>query len=229
MKKILLTLLTTLLSTLFFSCAKVPFTKNTVKQNAALVYIYTARETNSIDENSRIQTYKILLNGKYIDDSLVNDEFIKYDVKSGSIIFSALRNDIDIKKLELDAIEGKIYYLKINTYGASLGKFDFKLVNETQALKEMQETTLAGAYEKKDSIISALIPSGNTKKEEDDKTTKISKQDIQTMIDAKVTQKVSTSTTATKLENIRNAYEMQKQGLLTKEEFKTMKTEILAR
>ncbi len=229
MKTILLALLTILLSTLFISCAKVPFTKSTVKQNAALVYVYAVRESDSIDVGTRMQVYKISINGKTTKGFVKGYEYTSYDLKAGAIIFTASRNDVEKQELKLDLVEGKTYYIRLNSIGEDWGKFDFKLVSETQALKEIQETTLAGAYKNDDSIISALIPSKEDSPKTQNTVNKISTQDIQTMIDTRVAKKVSTSTTATKLENIREAYEMQKQGLLTKEEFKTMKAEILAK
>ncbi len=242
MKKILLLLLTVFLSTLFVSCAKVPFTKSVVKKNASLVYVYAIRKSDSIDAGTRIQVYKISINGKTTKGFVKAYEYATYDLKPGPIEFTASRNDVERHKLDLELEEGKTYYIRLNSFGEDWGEFNFELVSESKALKEMEETTLAGAYETNNSVISALIPADEDKNEalvtKAKAATGMNEEELEAMIDAKVAAKTavgtaavksSSSKTGSKLDEIKDAFEMKKAGVLSEEEFLKMKTEILAK
>lgn len=217
-KKLLLLSLTILLSTLFISCAKTPFTKSKVLQDAGLVYVYATPSAGS-NMIERLALYKLEINKKATKGFIKDYEYATYDLKPGTILFSGIRNDIEKHEITLNIEAGKIYFLRLSAFSDDFGKFNFEVVDAKKAYKEMADTNLAGAYKNDDNIISSLI-SSEEKKEEivKEKTTK-------TLRDPKI----ATSKTGSKLDEIKQAHEMKKQGLLTEEEFKAMKTEILAK
>ena len=66
----------------------------------------------------------------------------------------------------------------------------------------------------------------------------MSEEEVNAIIDEKMSKirnikqtpsSISSGATSSKLDDIRNAYEMKKQGVLTEEEFQNMKAEILAK
>ena len=232
MKKIVLIIL---IGMAFISCTKVPFIPKKPVENAALVYVYALPDNGSNDAE-RIPYYKVLINGKTTKGFVKEFEYATYNLKPMSVVLSGARNDIEIKNLSLNLEEGETYYIRIQSYSDDFGKFNLTLVEEAEALEELKSTDLAGEYDKADSVIHALIES-----EKDDNTMKgMTAEQLEALIDKKVAEKtagtssVSSSSptltrTGNKLEDIRNAYEMKKQGLLSEEEFLKMKSEILAK
>lgn len=238
MKKIFL-VLAILLSTFFISCTKIPFTPKKPENNAALVYVYAGEAPS---DTERITKYKVYINAKSTNGFIKDNEYTTYDMKAVSIRIAGSRNDIERHAIELELQAGQTYYFKLESVSDDFGKFNFTQVDASQALEELQETTLAGAYDTSQSVIGALILPNENKNEEllnKAKTaTGMSAEELEAMIDAKVAEKTangvsniktSTSITGSKLDDIKSAYEMKKQGLLTEAEFLKMKSEILAK
>ena len=240
MKKIFT--LTLLIASIFFvSCSRIPFEAKKPVEDAALVYVYAI----PANDTERVTKYKVSINGKDTKGFIGALEYVTYDLKPMSIVMSGTRNDIERQNLGLDLESGKSYYIRIQSYSDDFAKFTFELVSESQALEELKTTTLAGAYKKEDNIIQALIlPEKDTNKElvqQEGAVSGMTAEQLEALIDKKVAERtagsasVQSTTTPTltrtgnKLEDIRNAYEMKKQGLLTDEEFKAMKAEILAK
>ena len=239
MKK-LFTLTLLLAGMLFISCSRIPFEAKKPVEDAALVYVYAV----PANDTERATKYKVSINGKDTKGFVGALEYVTYDLKPMSIVMAGTRNDIEKQELPLNLEAGKSYYIRIQSYSDDFAKFTFKLVNESQALEELKTTTLAGAYKKEDNIIEALImPEKDTNKElvqKEGAVAGMTSEQLEALIDKKVaertagTSSVSSSSptltrTGNKLEDIRNAYEMKKQGLLSEEEFLKMKSEILAK
>ena len=84
--------------------------------------------------------------------------------------------------------------------------FSFKAVEENIALKEIRKTVLAGAFEKSVSeTITELVGSDDDNKSVENKKT----------------------TESSKLQELQDAAKLKEQGLLTDEEFKALKSDIL--
>ena len=239
MKKIFT--LSLLISTIFFiSCSRIPFEVKKPVEDAALVYVYAI----PANDTERITQYKILINGKDTKGFVGGFEYVTYDLKPMSLVMAATRNDVEKQELSLNLESGKSYYIKVRSYSDDFAKFTFELVNESQALEELADTTVAGEYNKEDNVISALIlPEKDINKElvqKEGAVSAMTAEELEALIDKKVAERTSGTSsvvlpsstltrTGNKLEDVRNAYEMKKQGLLTDEEFKDMKAEILAK
>lgn len=208
MKKIVLVLTTILLSMLFMACSKVAFEKQPPKENAALVYVYVDTD-NGINVTSRVSLYKIGLNGKKVEGGLKVGEYKAYDLKPGMMTISAYRADLEEQKIDLDLAAGKTYYLRVKSFSDDFAKFEITRVNSSVAHEELLHTTLAGEYVKEDNIISELI----TPKQE--------------TVAPAVTQQVVY--TKSKTEELQNAAALKQQGILTDDEFKKLKAEILSK
>ena len=238
MKKIFIPTLL-LLSSLFVSCAdKKPFEEKDVMPTASLVYIYIEEDDN-LDDSFRITKYNVVINGNLSSEQLKPGEYIKLDVKPKALTLSLARTDLEIQSIKLNPEAGKVYYLRAQSESNNFGKFDFKIVDASIGSEEIADNVSASEYFVQDNIIDALV--------NDDKETsnisQISEDEINAIIEKKlrainagsIKQETSadiapsTTRTGNKLEDIRNAYEMKKQGLLTDEEFKAMKAEILAK
>jgi len=240
MQKIILILTSFLLSFIATSCAdKKLFVAKEAMPTAALVYIYIEEDTN-IDDSFRVTKYNVVINGNVSSESLKPSEYIKLDVKPNPLTISLARTDLEIQSIKLNPEAGKTYYLRAQSQSNSFGKFDFKLVDSSLGSKEIANNVSSSEYLIEGNIIDALV--------KDDKeaanTSKMSESEINALIEQKLkamktpqvnsTQSspsttTSTSVTGSKLDDIRNAYEMKKQGILSEEEFLKMKSEILAK
>lgn len=239
-KLIIVTLL--IISIVFSACSnKKPFTENKVLSDAALVYVYVAEDSN-VDDTHLISSYNVAVNGNLTDKSLYAGEYIKLDVKPIELSISIARKDIEIKTIKFIPQAGETYYLRAQSYSSSFGKFDFEKVTNDKGAQEIAKTVSSSEFMIKGDVMSALVTSKNN---DSSSISGMSEADINAIIEKKLAQRkltapqatVSESTnsnmsatkTGSKLMDIRNAYEMKKEGLLTDEEFKVMKSEILAK
>ena len=240
MKPISLIAISLFLGLFLVSCAdKKAFKATEVKEAAGLVYIYVEEDSN-VDDTFGIVKYDVLINGNKTSESLKAGEYIKLDVKPQAIAISLARNDLDIHTIKLNPQAGETYYLRGQSYSTKFGAFDFKLVDSSKGQEEILSKVSSTEYAIKGDVLNALVSSDESSKN----TSKMSEDEINAMIEKKLkamkstqvnstqaspTATTSTSATGSKLEDIRNAYEMKKQGVLTDEEFQKMKSEILAK
>ncbi len=242
MKNKLIIIALVIVGIVFSACAnKKPFEQNKALEKAALVYIYVAEDSN-VDDTHLISSYNVAVNGNITDKSLYAGEYIKLDVKPMALSVSIARKDIEIKTIKLNPQAGETYYLRAQSYSSSFGKFDFEQVSNDVGAEEIAQTVSSSEFMIKGDVMSALVTSKNS----DSSISGMSEADINAMIEKKLaerklavptqsTMRESTSSnmkvtnTGSKLMDIRNAYEMKKEGLLTDEEFQTMKSEILAK
>ncbi|MFT5659593.1 MAG: hypothetical protein ACI9TV_000214 [Sulfurimonas sp.] len=239
MKKIALSTLI-MLSMIFISCSRIPFEVKKPIEDASLVYVYAVPAIDT----ERITKYKISINGKDTKGFIGADEYVTYDLKSMQITMAAIRNDIEKQEVSLNLEAGQSYYLKVRSFSDDFAKFNFTLVDEATALEDLKTTTLAGAYSKEDNIIEALIlPKKDTNKalvQKEGAVAGMTAEELDALIDKKVAERSvspevvtkanpSVTRTSSKLDDVRKAYEMKKDGLLTDVEFMDMKSEILAK
>ena len=240
MKKIII-LFTLLLISLFnISCAdKKAFIASKPVAESALVYVYIEEDEN-IDDTMRTTKYNVVINGNLSSESLKPGEYVKLDVKPKALTVSLARTDLEIQSVKLNPQAGETYYLRAQSESNGFGKFNFINVDSSVGSIEIANNVSSSEYLIEGNIIDALV--------KDDKeaanTSKMSESEINALIEQKLkamktpqvnsTQSspsttTSTSATGSKLDDIRNAYEMKKQGVLTEEEFLKMKAEILAK
>jgi len=235
-------LLTVALLMLFSACGtKTMFKPKQPMPNAALVYVYVT-DILTGDDDMQDTKFKIQINNKNVKGYVGAGEYKVFDMKPATILISVVRGQIEREDLKLKLKAGQTYYIKVDatTYGEP---FALLKVDTPLGKRELNNKALSGAFE---FDATAYVPdfAGSTAKS-DAKTAAIavptmSEAEIDAIIEKKlaqrsgsfatpVTTKKSVSSTGSKLDDIKEAYEMKKSGLLTDEEFKTMKAEILAK
>ncbi len=197
MKKRLLIVAILALSTLFTACGKIPFQKQEIADDSALVYVYVELGSGINDINS-YPAYKIGVNGIKMRGDISYGEYRFYRLKPANLTISAYRADIEEQSIKLNIEAGKVYYLQVKSFADGFAKFEISRVDSNTAYEVLKDTTLAGEYESSQAAISELLV--------EDK-----------------------SETKSKTDELLNAAKLKKQGLLTDEEFNTLKTEILAK
>ena len=220
---------------------KTPFQVKQPVENAALVYIYVTNVQSGMDDAMEDSKYKTQINRKNVAGHIRAGEYKVFDMKPAMVLFTATRRNIEDLHIKLNLQAGQTYYLR--TQSAGFGEeFSFEQVSASKASKELQTSKLAGSFEMD---MAAYVPefAGSTAgTEKANQIPAMSEAEIDAIIEKKLKAMGSTNsaTTATvvtapkasttsKLDEIKQAYEMKKDGLLTNEEFKAMKAEILAK
>jgi len=205
MKKLTLLLFSTALLLLNACGSKVPFKEQEPLENSALVYVYQPLNI-SADENANISDYNIRFNGRQVMERISSNEYMVFNVKPEKVDVSVVRKQIEEKVIRLDLQVGEIYYLEIldNLEGNA---FDFVQVDKKRAYPQLAKTGLAGSsVENVENIINVF--SDEPKKEP---------------------ALVPTHRTTSKMDEIQKAFDMKEKGMLSEEEFNTLKAEILAK
>ena len=188
---------------LFFLTAcgtKLPFSVQKPLKDASLVYVYIPDKITNEEDGSTQSKYTIRINDKRTKKSLVDGEYMPYNLKTGTITLSATKNALIEHGVKIDLKAGKTYYVKIDS--ESNGDFKMMLVNEQKALKEISKTGLAGSYAVEDKEIITQLIEPKKKKE---------------------------VTSTSKVDELRKAYQLKKDGILSEDEYKTLKREILTK
>ena len=213
--------------------SKVPFNKNKEPlANAALVYVY-APESVTSDEDPDVYSYSIRINNKRYLERVTEGEYLAFDLKPLTIDLSATRDQVEEHKLKVRLKAGHIYYFRI--LKGDDNTFTFERVDANKALKEIVKTGLAGSeVEDDDNIINEFVHPKDDKDSVMVKQTKPIEQPktAAPMRVAPVAVPVAPApkrATASKLDEIKEAYQMKKDGAISDEEFKTIKAQILAK
>ncbi|PLY11650.1 MAG: hypothetical protein C0628_09205 [Sulfurimonas sp.] len=217
MKKILVSSLIFAISVIFVSCAKAPFKPQQPLDNAALVYVYVSSE-DGMKETYRNPAYKIGVNGKKAEGYIKDDEYIALDLKTGKINLTATRAEVEEQSIDLDLKAGEIYYLKIRSFSDDFAKFDIVKVKSNVGEKEIAKTVNPNAK----NIVEKEIESASmfiSKKEplQEEKEQRVVKSEPAPVRNL------------SKLDELEKAYKMKEQGVLTEEEFKALKTQIITK
>jgi hypothetical protein len=203
--------------------SKIPFKKQQPLKNSALIYIYVPDMPTSGDD---IQTYRysIRINNKKYKESIAEGEYLSLNLKPITIYISAIRGEVEEHKLRISMKAGEIYYLKIQKHDDL--SFSFEMVENNVALGEIAKTGLAGSMvDDNSSIITELINQKDDNKEDLIKQTQYSVEVQNSVSQSSTTKRVTVS----KLDEIKKAYEMKKEGIISDNEFEIIKSEILAK
>ncbi|WP_455757051.1 SHOCT domain-containing protein [Sulfurimonas sp.] len=239
MSKIKIIILATVVL-IFSACGnKTPFKEQEPLKNAALVYLYVAESSNA-DESMEDSKYKTKINGKNVAGTMIAGEYKVFDMKPATVLFTAVRRNIENEHVKLKLRAGHTYFLK--TQSAGFGEaFSFKQVNAKDGKRDLKKSSLAGSFELDTTkYIADFAGSTAGVKEGKSSVSAMTEAEIDAIIERKLSQRTSSvkqtvtksnslRTTGSKLDEIKEAYEMKKSGALTDEEFKTMKAEILAK
>ena len=214
--------------------SKIPFKKQQPLENAALVYVYVP-DTVTAGEDTQTYTYSLRINNKKYKQRITEGEYLTLNLKPITLDISATRSDVEEHKLRVSLEAGKIYYFKIQKHDDL--SFTFERVKNSVALAEIAKTGLAGSMvDDTSNIITEFVNPKEDKKEDvlikQAQTQQPVKTQMATPVVPVVTPTTTSSTkrvTASKLDEIKKAYEMKKEGIISDDEFKTIKSEILAK
>ncbi|MEA3330679.1 MAG: DUF2846 domain-containing protein [Campylobacterota bacterium] len=230
--KIVKILLLSLILLLVTACGnRVPFKEQAPLENAALVYVYVVEDITS-SEDTQVSNYSIRINNKRYLERITEGEYLAFNLKPLTIDISATRGQVEEHKESVTLEAGKIYYFKIDKLDG--GDFSFERVSLAIGSKEITKTGLAGSMvEDESNIITEFV---NPKEDEDVHVKAVAPVQSRPQTVAPVAVPVSTTAsvtpkrvTASKMDEIREAYDMKKEGILSDEEFKALKAEILAK
>lgn len=190
---------------LFSGCgSKVPFKSEEPLENAALVYIYVTSAISTVESSSSAD-YNIRINNKRVLQRVKSGEYTLYNLKPENLTLSAVRSQIEEKKLTLDLKAGEVYYLRVRD-NLENGGFVFEKVSKEVGAKEIAKTGLAGSImEEKSSIVTEIVE----------------------VINPEDTQKLQAP--LSKPDELQKAYNLKEKGILSEEEYKALKKEILTK
>jgi hypothetical protein len=199
MKKIMSFFIATIILISINGCAdRTPFKEQEALIDTALVYVYAVK-TVSIDDSSYDAPYAIKIDDKAVTPKLMQSEYVVYNLKPRDVKISAVKGAALSRDVNLELQSQKSYYLRVK--GSQEDEsFSFELVDSQKALKEIAKTGLAGS---------------NFIFKDEDKPEGL----IETTPDNKKTR--------TEADEIQRLYEMKEKGILTQEEFKTLKAKVI--
>lgn len=226
---------------LFSACTdKTPFKEKEPISGAAQVYVYVSNVQLGMDESMQDSKYKLQINGKNVAGTIQAGEYKVFDMKPATVLFSSVRRNIEMMHAKLHLEAGERYYLKAQSEGFGEG-YTFSIIEESLALQDLKTSTLAGSSEMDMTAYVAEFGGSTAKDGTNEIAPTMSEAEIDAIIEKKlqergapkavVTPVIATPvvSTTSKLEDIKKAYDMKENGLLTEEEFKAMKAEILAK
>ena len=222
MKNILLKSTILIIALLFSACgAKVGFKKDEPLDGAALVYVYVPTLISSGDSSST-DSYKIRINNKRVDSKIFEGEYKVFNLKPDTISMSVTKGGIEERTLKIDFKAGQIYYLRVvNDLENNL--FSFTQVDSTEALKELSKTGLSGSKAiELDNIITEFM-------EKEPKQEEVVQVVAKPVVPVVKQIKSEPVTTSSKMDELKKAHQLKVDGILTEDEFKKLKAEILAK
>lgn len=202
-------LLTVVAALLLSGCgSKVPFKAQEPLAGASLVYVYAVESYGGV-ESDAYQNYTMRVNDKRVGERLRGGEYMALDLKSTQVKLSATRAQIEEKFLNLDLKVGETYYLKV-TDNLEKGAFSFEHVSKEIGEKEITKTGVAGSMV--DDIDNTLTELAGSDKAEQN-------------VEVKPQQQVQ----ASKLDELEKAHKLKEKGIISEEEFKTLKSQIISK
>ncbi|MCX6075791.1 MAG: DUF2846 domain-containing protein [Campylobacterales bacterium] len=198
---------------------KTPYSVQKPLENAALVYVYADSAVGYYGEGMTSTYFNIRINNKRYLQRIRSGEYLAFDLKPEAMSISATRAQIEEKVVKLDLKAGQIYYLKIRD-NLDGGRFEFEQMNEEVAVKEIAKTGLAGSSEESTkNIITEFVNSKEDKKE-----------NTSAKVESTTTAQPNADTNGlSKSDEIEKAHNLKEKGILSEEEFKALKTEILTK
>lgn len=194
--------------------SKVPFKAQEPVAEAALVYVYVAESYGDIESDS-YQSYSVRINGKRVGQRLKAGEYTTLDLKPNPAKISATKDQIIEKSLDLDLKIGETYYLKIRD-NLERGSFAFEHVSKEIGAKEITKTGVAGSMiEDLDNTLTELV--GTSKAQESQ------------VVEATREVKAAAVAPISRVDELEKAYKLKEKGIISDEEFKTLKSQIISK
>ena len=230
-------LLLSLVVLMFSACGnKIAFKPQEPLSNAALVYVYAVTNISS-DENTNESDFIIRINNKPTMQRVKGGEYVAFNLKPVELSISVTKKEVEEKVIKLNLKSGHIYYLRI-TDNLDDARFAFELVDNSIASKEIAKTGLAGTNEESpDNIITAFVNPKEKESVEVKATQKVQnvQQPSKDAVVTPVQKSVQTYQAPTpiaqpslsKTDEIMKAYSLKEKGIISDDEFKALKSDIL--
>lgn len=216
MKKILVLSSLLLIGIVFSACgSKSPYVERKPLDDAALVYVYVASQSG-VSDNNRDHAYKIKVNGKNVEGYIKADEYMALDLKPGNVEITAIRADVEAQSIKLELKAGDVNYLKIKSYSDAFAKFDIIKSQSIVAKKEIVKTVDAASkniIEKEIEGVSVFAQKKEPVKE--------------SVVQSTTTPAISAP--VSKTDELEKAYKLKEKGIISEEEFKTLKSQIITK
>lgn len=210
MKKIFVLSSLLLVGMIFSACgSKSPYVERKPLEDAALVYVYVVSQSG-VSDNNRDHAYKIKVNGKNVEGYVKADEYMALDLKPGNVEVTATRADVEAQSIKLELKAGDVNYLKIKSYSDAFAKFDIIKSQSIVAKKEIAKTVDATSK----NIIEQEIESTTIFAEK--------KEPVKE-------QSVVVQQSLSKTDELEKAYSLKEKGIISEEEFKTLKSQIISK
>ncbi|MDQ7066526.1 MAG: hypothetical protein Q9M40_00145 [Sulfurimonas sp.] len=108
--------------------------------------MYVTDSQSGMDDSMEDSKYKIQINRKNVAGTIEAGEYKVFDMKPETVLFTAVRKNIEEKYVKLSLVAGQTYYLK--TQSAAFGEpYSFEQVNAGVARQDLKESKLAGSFE----------------------------------------------------------------------------------
>lgn len=214
MKKIKIALMIAIALLISGCGSKVPFKAQEPLEGASLVYVYVAESYGDVESVST-QFYTVRINGKRVAERLKAGEYTLLDLKPNPAKLSVVRDLIEEKSVDLDLKAGETYYLKVRD-NLTKGAFGFELVSKEVGAKEIKKTGIAGSM--MDDIDNTLTELANTG----------SSQESQ-VVGTRGEVKATTVAPISRVDELEKAFTLKEKGIITEEEFKTLKSQIITK
>ena len=209
---------------------KTPFKTQEPLADAALVYFLVTDAQLGMDDAMEDSKYKTRINGKNVRGTIESGEYKVFDMKPATVLFTAVRRNFEEEHVKLNLQAGQTYFLKVQS-GDFGGAYVFEQVSASEASEDLKKSKLSGSFEMN---MAAYVPEfgGSTAgKTGENVIPAMTEAEIDAIIERKMkamgavpaASAVSSAprpSSASKLDDIKKAYEMKKEGLLTNEEFK---------
>ena len=91
---------------------KTPFKTQEPLAGAALVYVYVSDSKPAMDDAMEDAKYKTRINGKNVAGTIVSGEYKVFDMKPATVLFTAVRRNIETLHVKLNLQAGQTYFLK---------------------------------------------------------------------------------------------------------------------
>ncbi len=204
-------LLTVVAALLLSGCgSKVPFKAQEPLAGASLVYVYAVESYGGV-ESDAYQNYTMRVNDKRVGERLRGGEYITLDLKPSQVKLSATRAQIEEKSLNLDLKVGETYYLKV-TDNLEKGAFSFEHVSKDTGAKEIIKTGVAGSMiDDIDNTLTELVISDKA-----DENLEVKPQS-------------QIKTPVSRVDELEKAHKLKEKGIISEEEFKTLKSQIISK
>ena len=124
---------------------KTPFVEKQPIQDAALIYVFV-EDTISADDTMQNAIFRLRINNQNVKGRVFPGEYKVFDMKPATVLFSAVRTNVEQKNIKLKLEADKIYYVEIRTTEED-DSFTIKEISKTEAAEDLKNSKLAGSFE----------------------------------------------------------------------------------